>query len=316
MISFIIPTLNEENILFETISSIHNNHPSGFLYEIIIVDNGSTDNTVNLAKKLGSIVLHNPYGTIASSRNLGSIKSNGEILVFLDADVLLTQQWKVNFEMTAKHLNLDPYIVTGSRCCVDNEDKWLNKYWFCKLTNETPNYINSGHLIISKILFNKINGFNEHLETAEDYDLCQRALKTGAKIINNPSLLAIHTRYPKRIIDFINRERWHGKEDFKSLKNALSSKQAIIAFSNAFMLVICLSLFLIEKELGYIILYFTSMLFISAIITIIKFNKHRQIDHIFNTTIVTYFYITGRSLSLLDHLATILSKTFTCARVA
>lgn len=304
--SFIIPTLNEEVIIQDTIKSIQKYYPKNSTYEIIIVDNGSTDGTIEVAKQFGVIILSNHSGTIALSRNIGARKAKGTIFVFLDADVHLTLAWQKEFLSTIKSLSCIPRTITGSRCEVEDKNNWLSKYWFKRLAQEKSNYMNSGHLITTRFLFEKINGFNENLETAEDYDFSKRALESGAIIINNPNLVAVHTRYPKTIKAFIQRERWHGKEDCKSFFKFINSIQAIISFCHCVLLVICIFLSIFYRDFFFIIIYLFIIILVSAFYAYKKFKSSKTFKCFILTTAISYIYIIGRSLSLIDKITSIL----------
>ena len=83
-ISVIIPALNEE----ESIGQVLNDIPGEIVEEVIVVDNGSNDNTVTVAKSLGASVIREPlkgYGA-ACLRGISMLKQDTDIVVFLDAD--------------------------------------------------------------------------------------------------------------------------------------------------------------------------------------------------------------------------------------
>lgn len=227
-ISFIIPAYNEEKHLpkvFATINQLIND----LVYEIIVVDNGSTDSTVKIAQEFGAKVLTDPSGTIASLRNLGADCAIGEVLVFLDADVFITPKWAKEIVSLTSKLEENNRIVTGSRCGISANPSWIEKYWFLPMTLEESNYMNSGHLIIDREIFNEIGGFNDTLITGEDYEFCMRAKQKGIVIINNPKLHVIHEGYPKTLKQFIRREKWHGIQDASNMRSFLKSKPAILA---------------------------------------------------------------------------------------
>ena len=180
-ISIIIPAYNEEQYIGALLKSIYDGK---FLYdyEVIVVDNGSTDRTREIIKKTKAKLIAFPEGySISAVRNKGVKESSSEILVFLDADIIVMDSWHNNISETVQHLYKDPNIITGSRCLAENNIDWLNRYWFTLLNTYSAPYINSGHLITTRQLFNKIGGFTEHLQTAEDYDFCMKAQKKGAQ---------------------------------------------------------------------------------------------------------------------------------------
>ena len=83
-ISVIIPALNEE----ESIGQVLNDIPGEIVEEVIVVDNGSNDNTVTVAKNLGASIILEPlkgYGA-ACLRGISTLKQDTDIVVFLDAD--------------------------------------------------------------------------------------------------------------------------------------------------------------------------------------------------------------------------------------
>lgn len=113
---------------------------------------------------------------------------------------------------------------------------FYERNWFSKFKNSNSNYINSGHLLVTRSAFDSLEGFDESLKTAEDYDLCQRAKKNGISVFNSSTLKAYHNGYPKTLIDFLVRESWHGQQDISSLSSFFHSKTALIAFANLIIL--------------------------------------------------------------------------------
>lgn len=85
--SIIIPTLNEQMRIEKLLKSLQNQSFKDF--EIIIVDGGSKDNTVDAAKQFSAKVLVKKGYKEFPSRNIGARRSNGRVLLFLSADVLL-----------------------------------------------------------------------------------------------------------------------------------------------------------------------------------------------------------------------------------
>lgn len=300
IISFIIPAFNEEECIVDTIRAIKQ-YASDYTYEIIIVDNGSVDGTAVLVKSENVRLIHLPIGTIAAARNEGARVSKGQILVFLDADVLLTPQWQSAFRSTLELLLEKQMLVTGSRCNVANESNWLSRYWYSRMLKERPNYINSGHLIATRKFFNEVGGFNSELKTSEDYDFCLRAKKVGAEIINNPELNAIHTGYPTKLKDFVARERWHGYEDFKSLQKIFNSNIAVISIVNIILMLFFFVAACLKANILYILLYFVLMYIISGISSLLKFGVSPPHFLLF-TSIIFFSYYFGRSLAFIDAL--------------
>lgn len=305
-ISIIIPSFNEEEHIANTINALK-------LYaaentEIIVVDNGSTDSTPKIAENLGATVITKINTTIAGLRNAGVEISTGRILVFIDADVTVTKEWGDYLQAhTTDSLLNEPMQITGSRCLAPKDGKWLNTHWFNLLTSYDAPYVNSGHLITTRELFDKIEGFSAELKTAEDYDFCMKAKNIGAKVQNNPSLPVYHYGYPETVSGFIKRERWHGKEDFQTWNSFLSSKVGLAAFGNIFLAATSILFCLFQASLNPIVIYFLLMLAASLFLTLYKFDR-AQIASLFKTSFIFYLYLCGRSLALIDRLKDLLKS--------
>ncbi|MBL4763660.1 MAG: glycosyltransferase [Colwellia sp.] len=309
VVSFIIPAFNEADMIVDTLTQLHNFSPK-VRYEVIIVDNGSKDNTVQLAQHYNDTVVSYPTGTIAAVRNYGVKASTGKILVFLDADVKLTQQWQDNIDRAIKNIDVNPLTITGSRCSPPENNNTLNNHWFNLLVeSNSATYINSGHLITSRILFDKVSGFNENLRTAEDHDFCIRAKQLGALIISNSNLKVIHDGYPTTYAQFIKRERWHGREDFKSFASLINSKIALVICLHVVMFLSSLTIACLNGAIAGTSLYVLTMLILSLALTRYKFNR-TPIKSLMKTSLIHYLYIIGRTLSLMDRLTFRYSSKF------
>lgn len=92
-ISIIIPTLNEEDFIVNTIKSVRSNAAGFDSIEIILVDSGSHDQTVELARPFCDIVSVNPlfFGHKYRALNKGSDLANKQVLMFLDADSIVPE---------------------------------------------------------------------------------------------------------------------------------------------------------------------------------------------------------------------------------
>src|SRR5438046_1201661 len=90
MLSFIVPAHNEELLLGSSLAAIHAAaREAGAQYEVIVVDDASTDGTAQIAESRGARVIPVNYRQIAATRNAGARAAGGEIFVFVDADTLV-----------------------------------------------------------------------------------------------------------------------------------------------------------------------------------------------------------------------------------
>lgn len=88
-ISFIIPTLNASLVLEKCLDSIKKQSIPSSDYEIVISDGGSTDNTINIAKKYNSIIVKNSLKTAEAGKAVGIKKASGKYICLIDSDNIL-----------------------------------------------------------------------------------------------------------------------------------------------------------------------------------------------------------------------------------
>jgi glycosyltransferase involved in cell wall biosynthesis len=93
MLSFIIPAHNEAELIGRTLAAVHRSAPAaGEPYEVIVVDDGSTDATSAIAREHGAWVVAVNYRKIAATRNAGARAATGDLLFFVDADTMVTER--------------------------------------------------------------------------------------------------------------------------------------------------------------------------------------------------------------------------------
>jgi hypothetical protein len=228
-VSFVIPAKNEAAILPETLESIKHTIGDAFRYEIILIDNGSIDSTSDIALTMGATVIDLPTGSLGALRNTGASRASAEILVFLDADVVLESAWLSPFIELMGKLADSPMMISGSRCQIPSAAGWLPQAWFWTADTVSASHIGTGHMVTTRSLMQAVGGFDETLATGEDFDFCMRAKDLGADIFRDQRLKVFHYGYPKNISQFFRREVWHGSGDAGSLERILASKVALTA---------------------------------------------------------------------------------------
>lgn len=293
-VSFVIPAYNEVSCLGNAISSIKES-VSDLRPEIIVIDNGSTDDTARVATMHEARVRSIGRSTVAAARNLGARMVESEVVVFIDADTRLTGLWGKELARQIQYLR-ESRAITGARCIIPESPTWIEKYWFCPLSKKNVSYINSANLIVNRKAFESIGGFNELLETGEDYDFSARAKESGISVLVNPNYEAIHDGYPRNLTGFFKRELWHGKGDFSSIRSFIKSHVAWSAvFFGTTQSLLLLSLLAGEMQVAALFLVLSG-LFLLAISTKL-FSGHGLAFVICNLPLC-YTYLAARFLSL------------------
>lgn len=302
-VAFIIPAYNEAEMLPATLDSIDRYATGIGAYEVIVIDNLSTDGTDVIATSRGARVITAATCTIGASRNLGAKYSTADIFIFLDADITLTPVWSRHAPRVIDNISRRPFLVSGSDCRIGDSSGWVAKTWFDAPNLRTSSrYIGSAHLIMSRLLFECLGGFDESLKTGEDYDICSRARALGAQLVKEPSLEVIHHGIPRSLSEFIKREMWHGLGDAQSVRFMLKSKVAMTALAFTAAHIAALLLFLLPTPSPY--LFLSALLFIAAICLASTFKKFglSKPAIFFKAVFLFYLYYFGRSLSIFSTL--------------
>jgi len=207
LISVIIPARNEERFLPATLGALFQSEYPKDQFEILLIDNGSTDATIAIAKSFGVTVLECPGITIAALRNRGATSARGNFLAFLDADCVPSPRWLKEIESALSSQD----CLTGGECLIPETVSWIPRAWFClqEKSIKAVKSIGSANLIIPKSRFSELGGFDESLITGEDTELCLRASKI-IPVISNPGISVVHFGVPETISKFFRREIWHG----------------------------------------------------------------------------------------------------------
>jgi len=207
LVSVIIPTYNSERTLGKCLESIVNQtYPH---IEIIVVDGGSKDNTVNIAKKYGARVFVLEGEERSASINYGVKMARGKYIYRVDSDVIL-----------------DPRLIEECvyKCETEGYDAlsimWLPdtsiSFWAkvrrlekeCYYKHRDTRRITAR--FIRKDVFEKVGGFDPNLVAGEDYDLQNRLLEAGYSI-GFATHVETHIGEPRSVRDIVRKNYYYGK---------------------------------------------------------------------------------------------------------
>lgn len=171
-ISVIIPAYNEENTIAETIQAVQA-HGGETVCEIIVVDGGSTDQTIAESRNAGAKVISSPKKGRAAQMNYGARQAKGKILYFLHADSIPPQGFGQNIELA---------VASGShsgcfRLAFDQDHPLLNLYaWFTRFDIDAFRFGDQSLFVLGEV-FSEIGGFREDHIVMEDNEMVRRIKK-------------------------------------------------------------------------------------------------------------------------------------------
>ncbi|WP_320821912.1 glycosyltransferase [Reinekea sp.] len=292
-VSIIIPAHNEERFLSGLLDSLQVfNIP---MSSVTVVDVCSIDRTSKIALDYRvNLISLSRKATPSQARNIGANNTQGNTLIFLDADVLVTKDW---FDFLSE-IDISHSSIYGDTYHLSIEPCWIENIWFTEMLLKKKNYINGGNLVVKRSLFRSLNGFDENLETGEDVDFCRRTRELGNEVELRSELKVHHEGNPKSIKAFILREKWHGKGDLVNLKSFLSSPVALGSVVFLCLHIVSLIVFFIDPTAGISSLLVIPILCVT--IVMLKFNP--KTPRILGLTLICYFYLFGRAASLLVRL--------------
>lgn len=172
-ISVIIPTLNEADHIGRLVSFFRDLPEQDFLAEVIVVDGGSGDSTVALARQAGAQVLEAPRRGRAVQMNYAAERAMGEILYFVHADVLPP----ANCLYAIKYAVLAGHVLGGFAYRFDSPSWLLRFNSFFTRFDWMANGGGDQTLFVRRDRFAELGGFNEQLSIMEDFDFVWRAKK-------------------------------------------------------------------------------------------------------------------------------------------
>ncbi len=294
MVSIVIPTFNESKYIEKCLQSINSQSYTNF--EIILVDNGSTDATVKIAQQYVDKIVESPEGNIAELRNKGAAVAKGEILGFIDADCLAHPNWLNNMLMTMKGKT----AVCGCYCTPPDEANWVEKAWYSIKPRgiRKVNFLGTANLFFLRSVFTQLGGFDTCLSTGEDYDICQRAKSMGYAVISNDKIKVIHLRGPKSLIKRFQKEIWYGHEMLRIFSK--NHHYPIFYLSIMYLFaIIALFIGIVSFEISVIFLSAFVFLTLPIFMTIYKCYRAQNFDYMPQLIVIYCFYLSGRSVALI-----------------
>jgi glycosyltransferase involved in cell wall biosynthesis len=221
--SVVIPAFNEEQDIEASLSSLVNQSYPRDRYEIIVVDNGSTDRTPEIAAAHADLTLNMPDGNVGAVRNFGIASASGAVIICTDADCVVNSDW---IETGVALLEKNPKHAFGGGLRARENASWIEKYW---ILNESGKSTQQRALMGSSIFMWKrdlkqLGDFNETMTSGEDSDLYERALANGLEVTISPELSVSHKGCPETLRDFITRQIWHSENYILDLKKSLQDK--------------------------------------------------------------------------------------------
>jgi GT2 family glycosyltransferase len=215
-ISFVIPVRNDARRLELALRSIAAAAAGAPDVELVVVDNGSTDESVMVARQHGALVLDRPGLPVSVLRNEGASAAAGDLLAFVDADNEIDSGWVA----AARELFRDDAVAAiGAPYSAPAGANWVQQVYDGLRDHRAGTFdtewLGSGNLAIRRDVFIALGGFDESLVTCEDVDLCIRLRAAGHRLIADSRLRSMHHGDPRSPAAVFKVELWRGRDNLR-----------------------------------------------------------------------------------------------------
>lgn len=227
MLSVVIPTYNRANYLSRAVDSLRTQNFSAGDFEIIIIDDGSRDNTAEVAKKFHNSncrYFRQEHRGVSAARNLGVEKSAGEIIVFFDDDAIADKNWLTNI---AKIMTRENIITGRVEPISKNIWRYFAPHYYQGEKPTESSALLEGNCAIRREVFNKIGGFDAELDYGHEGEEFITRARQNYQIKYYPEMIIYHN-YAFGLLNYLKKQFKFGeKAAYLKIKNGEAAKKAI-----------------------------------------------------------------------------------------
>lgn len=212
----IVPAYNAGKTIERCLASLVEQNINRSDYEVIVVDDGSTDSTSDLIKKFDVTYIYQKNKGPAAARNHGAKTAKGKIILFTDSDCVPQNNW---IEEMTKPFS-DPSVIAVKGAYRTNQKSMTARFSQLEFEErfdmlkkaESIDMIDTYSAAFRKDIFWSVNGFDEFFPVAnnEDTELSYKLSGMGYKMVFNPKAVVCHLNHPDSIKRYARLKFWRG----------------------------------------------------------------------------------------------------------
>lgn len=306
--SVIVPAYNASGTIERCLNALENHSIPKEVYEVIVIDDGSTDRTSDIVKQFPFKYFWQENQGPAAARNKGTQEARGEIILFTDADCIPQHNW---IEKMVKPFN-DPHIMAVKGAYKTHQKALTARFAQVEFEERFEMLKKAGSIDMvdtysagyRKSIFLSFGGFDPSFPVAnnEDTELSYKMSQAGHKMVFNPNAIVYHLNHPDSIKKYARLKFWRGywrmvvykRYPNKMLKDSYTPQTLKIQILFLFLFLIFFPLMWLLPHLIVYPLIFSIAGFVLSVLplTLLALKKDLSVG------ILSPFFISLRSFSL------------------
>ena len=230
-LSFVIPVRNDAARLRRCLDSIVHSK-GGREIEMIVVDNGSEDDSAEVGRRFAAQVICLPGVNVSTLRNAGVARATGSLIAFVDADHEIGPGW---IDAALGRLDDTDISAIGAPCHPPAQATWVQRMYDRLRVHSTEprdtSWLGSGNLVVRREVFEAVGGFNGTLEACEDVDLCFRLRRAGYRLVDDPALMSAHAGDPETLRALVASEMWRSRNNMRVTLRSGTSWRSLVSLA-------------------------------------------------------------------------------------
>jgi len=277
-VSFIIPHKGREELLVQTVASIITQDTDSSVYDVwVVTQNKSLSELSELAALHENIhiIFQKEELTISALRNHGALQTKSKYLAFLDADIQLSTNWLNCMLQTITER--DNCLLTSAAQINGNNAPPLERIRTALSNAELDcnvNFLPGRNLFLAREIFEKVNGFPEHLITCEDYYFTDQVHQLG-NLYYTSSATYVHLGEDKKYNEMYKKEIWRGQSNLQSIKGRNIPLREIPSFIIPLSLVALFVIFIISLFMELFSITLVSLFLLAVPFSAYSLRLHR-----------------------------------------
>lgn len=316
-ISVVIPARNEEKYLADCLAGMKSQNYGSQNYEILVVDNNSTDTTAEIAQSVPGVkYLHIADGPVGAVRNRGVREAKGDFIAFIDADCIAPENWlSKGSELLCQNEN----HAFSARYVSDENALWIEKLWllgYAVVQFNSTDFL-GGCIFVRKEDFLKVGGFDETITSGEDTKLAVSLNNIGIRTVVDQTLNVVHLGNAKDSKSFVNRQAWHSENYIKDIKKSIWDPTFVLSVLYLCSFLVLLTAPLFGRGTLEITMMALAVLVLAPVILSIKRVRRSSFRpetllSIVRIYFIDFLYLIGRCKGILKGISGVLKQTRDC----